>query len=573
MKSKVLICIVLMCIIATNFNGNLAFGYDDENETEILDNSDTYLLIEYVEPSQQSNSPCQDDLPWHPGIPQIMVGTYTLKNKDISFIIKKENTNENPSLKDKKSRKRNNKRNPSIGNNYLNQPRDNEPSYSPFNYEFPYLSNLEISLEDAEYFDNISHTFNLTDDMIAKLKTNGFVVVNHTMINGYSRPITNFLDAYESYWHKDLPIIITTDTILNTFHLLFATMLKDIEKESLYWRVEQMSEKLMMDSVILYLSQDDGILKDITREVSIFFAVAASLTGKSMMVPDFIKEDVEYYVEKILNATDVVLEYTYDGKEYYVDYTQYKPRGHYAGDEILELYFRCMMWYGRKSLDMNISNDIREAVIITKLLGDNTQAEQLWYEIYNITRFLIGASDSLSFNDIKRAVMNSAGELSIEMLRDDEIVQLIRDELQKSDYISQRILSTIVVKSPSQASEQMDFPKIFQFMGQRYVPDSEVIQNVIYDRVPLYDGRRRGLANGLDVMASLGSYRAVEHLEAELAYFNYSSHLEYSYNLMDSMADEFWNETTYNGWLDSYSTLVSNKENSTQPFMRTEAWA
>jgi hypothetical protein len=159
------------------------------------------------------------------------------------------------------------------------------------------------------------------------------------------------------------------------------------------------------------------------------------------------------------------------------------------------------------------------------------------------------------------------------MLRDNEKVQLIRDELQKSDYISQRILSTIVVKSPSQAFDQMDFPKIFQFMGQRYVPDSEVIQNVIYDRVPLYCGRRRGLANGLDVMASLGSYRAVEHLEAELAFFNYSTHLEYSYNLMDSMSDEFWNETTYNGWLDSYSTLVSNKENSTQPFMRTEAWA
>ncbi|UCG70962.1 MAG: DUF3160 domain-containing protein, partial [Thermoplasmata archaeon] len=334
-----------------------------------------------------------------------------------------------------------------------------------------------------------------------------------------------------------------------------------------------MSEKLMMDSVILYLSQEDGILKDISREVSIFFAVAASLTGKSMMIPDFIEEDVEYYVEKILNATDIVLEYTYDGKEYYADYTQYKPRGHYAGDETLELYFRCMMWYGRKSLDMNLSNDIREAVIITKLLEDNAQAKQLWCEIYNITRFLIGASDSLSFNDIKRAVVNSTGELSIEMLEGNEKVQLIRDELQKPDYISQRILSTVVVKSPSQAFEQMDFPKIFQFMGQRYVPDSEVIQNVIYDRVPLYGGKRRGLANGLDVMASLGSYRAVERLEAELAYFNYSTYLEYSYNLMDSMSDEFWNETTYNGWLDSYSTLVSNEENSTQPFMRTEAWA
>ena len=29
------------------------------------------------------------------------------------------------------------------------------------------------------------------------------------------------------------------------------------------------------------------------------------------------------------------------------DYTQYKPRRYYDGDETLEAYFRAMMWYGR----------------------------------------------------------------------------------------------------------------------------------------------------------------------------------------------------------------------------------
>jgi hypothetical protein len=55
MKSKVLICIVLVCLITTNFNGNLTIGNDDENETETLDNSETYLQIEYEEPNQQIN--------------------------------------------------------------------------------------------------------------------------------------------------------------------------------------------------------------------------------------------------------------------------------------------------------------------------------------------------------------------------------------------------------------------------------------------------------------------------------------------------------------------------------------
>jgi hypothetical protein len=350
-------------------------------------------------------------------------------------------------------------------------------------------------------------------------------------------------------------------------------MLKDIEKGPLYWRVEMMSELLMNDNYDSYKSLEEGIIKDISKDASVFFAVATYLMNDSTVIPISIQEDVNYYVEKIMNATEVVLEYNYEGRGFYVDYTQYKPRGHYAGDELLEKYFRCMKWYGRKSLDMNLSNNIREAVIIAKLMEDNPEAKQLWYDVYNITRFLVGASDSLSFEDIKVAVLNSVGELSVDILSSDQNVVSIRDELQKPEYISQRILSTVVVKPPWQALEQMDFPKIFQFMGERYVPDSEVMQNVIYDRVPLYEMRRRGLANGLDVMASLGSYRAVEHLERELVHYNYTSYLEYSYNLMNNMTDEFWNETTYNGWLDSYTALVSDTKNNTQPFMQTKAWA
>jgi hypothetical protein len=457
--------------------------------------------------------------------------------------------------------------------NYYAPPPEEEPGYSPFDYEYPYLDELDLSLEDAEFFQNISHRFNLTDDMKDKLRINGLIVVNHTRINGYSSPFTSFLDAYESYWQKDLPIFITTDTILHTFHLLFDTMLKDIENQSLCWRIESMSKFLYGDSMDLYDSLEEGILKDISRETAIFFCVAAKLMDSSIVIPSPILDNVTYYVEKIMDAKEVVLEYTYDGKQFYVDYSQYKPRGHYAGDELLEKYFRCMMWFGRKSLDMNLTNDVREALLIAQLMDDNTQAEQLWYEVYNITRFLVGASDSLSFLDIKKAAMRSVGELSVEMLESDDNLELIREELKKPDYLSQRILSTIVMKSPSQANEKMDFPKIFQFMGQRYVPDSEVIQNVIYDRVPLYKMRRRGLANGLDVMTSLGSYRALDHLEAELAHFNYTEYLEYSYDLMDSMTDEFWKETTYNGWLDSYSSLVADTKTSPQPFMRTRAWA
>ncbi|UCF07462.1 MAG: DUF3160 domain-containing protein [Thermoplasmata archaeon] len=543
MKGKMMIVLVLMCLLTSGFGDGLSVQEESKGCPDTESPSDVTFHIIYDEQEFPPHSR-QD---YGPTINPATPWFDTIEQDEYTSPI------ENDEIKDHRE---------NIGD--MN---------SPFDFETRFPSSLDLDLENAEYYTNISLIFTLNHDVIQKLRDCGLIVVNHSMFNEYQRPITSFEDAYHAYWENDLPIIITTDTILNTYHLLFDQMLKDLEKTSLSWRLEYMSEMLMNDSIAFYGSLDDGLARDISREAAIFFTVPACLMDNSTVVPQFIKEDVDYYIEKIMSATDVVEEHTWDGKSFYSDYTQYKPRGHYAGDEALERYFRCMMWYGRKSLDMNFTNAIREAIMISKLLDDNTDAQRYWYEIYNITRYLVGASDSLNFMDIKRAVINATGEYDLYLLGSDESMHLIREEFQKPDYISQRILSTVVVKGPSQACDQMDFPKIFQFMGQRYVPDSEVMQNVIYDRVPLYEGKRRGLANGLDVMASLGSFRAVEHLGPEIAHYNYSANLRYAYDLMGNMPDGFWNDTAYNGWLKSYSALVAHVPNSTQPFMQTAAWA
>jgi hypothetical protein len=64
---------------------------------------------------------------------------------------------------------------------------------SPFDFEFPYLSNLNIELENAEYYENLSLTFILSNEVIQKLRNNGLVVLNHTLFNGYQGTITSFM--------------------------------------------------------------------------------------------------------------------------------------------------------------------------------------------------------------------------------------------------------------------------------------------------------------------------------------------------------------------------------------------
>src|SRR5262249_20770363 len=42
------------------------------------------------------------------------------------------------------------------------------------------------------------------------------------------------------------------------------------------------------------------------------------------------------------------------GGERYMDYSQFKPRGHYLKSEELQRYFRCLMWLGRADCGWNV---------------------------------------------------------------------------------------------------------------------------------------------------------------------------------------------------------------------------
>ena len=83
-------------------------------------------------------------------------------------------------------------------------------------------------------------------------------------------------------------------------------------------------------------------------------------------------------MQKILNHS--VVEF-YPGD----DYTQYEPRGHYEGDPMLEKYFRCTKWLGRRIFriedkyypeDSHI--EMIQAVMISEMLRESLNDTQLW---------------------------------------------------------------------------------------------------------------------------------------------------------------------------------------------------
>ncbi len=426
--------------------------------------------------------------------------------------------------------------------------------------ERSHLSGPNIDPTKVDYYTNISDSLNPYPNEWDLISENGFVVVNQGKWD-------TFEDAYYHYWVRDLPVIITTDTILNTFHLLFDQFLQEAEKETFRPLLAEISTALLRKADDFHGRVKDQTLKANMEEIVVFFSVASELLETGERIPDYVRSEVKTYVNKILEAKDVE---QYPGQ----DYTQYKPRGHYAGDPLLETYFRAMMWYGRKSLDMQVNDDVLQACLISLVVLASERAQVKWATIYDITSYLVGKSDSLNFVDILKAMHASLGKWDIDLLKTPSHVENVMEELKKDEYYRPRILSDVVYKNPSEMYNEMEFPKIFQFMGQRYVPDSEIMQSVMYDRVPLSEGGRRGLPWALDVMAALGSPQAVHHLETELTKYGYEEQLKDAWASAETKSEGYWGQSAYFGLLRSYKELISGKEDERYPsFMRTEAWA
>ncbi|MGC6466542.1 MAG: DUF3160 domain-containing protein [Akkermansiaceae bacterium] len=92
--------------------------------------------------------------------------------------------------------------------------------------------------------------FRLSPEELALFRKNGFVVSQtnrlispHPDPHEIGRPpleATTLVDYYYGIWADDMPVLITTDSVLDAWHQTFQTMLEDIEELILYPALREM---------------------------------------------------------------------------------------------------------------------------------------------------------------------------------------------------------------------------------------------------------------------------------------------------------------------------------------------
>ncbi|MBC7249449.1 MAG: DUF3160 domain-containing protein [Anaerolineae bacterium] len=406
----------------------------------------------------------------------------------------------------------------------------------------------------------------------AALEENGFVVVPEGPVQIYQ--------LYKNAQEQGIPIFVTTDAVLHAFHILYDYSLRYAEKERFIADIQALTQVLLEESKFQY-SQASGKTKEAAKRNWAYFTVAARLLDPSAPVDDEVKDWVEGELALIEAHRGFEPSPIFGYKE---DYSQYVPRGHYTRNEDFQRFFKAMMWYGRmafrlkpgetpEAIEMGRMETRQAILIILTLLNrqvDGEEAMTVWDRVYRPTAFFVGESDDYNVYDY---VQLCAAVYGIQL----DLATLEQNEKKLDTFIERamtlrppRIVSTLV--------EDTEDPTVvtrgFRFMGQRFIPDSYIFQELVFDKVGDRDNPRL-FPKGLDVPAVLGSERAYDillNVYDEGRYLNYQEQMEKLREEFASLPEEQWTANLYWNWLHSLRPLLEVKGEGYPAFMQNLAW-
>lgn len=460
-----------------------------------------------------------------------------------------------------------------------------------------------IALEDVENIDDIINFFNLSESQQTFLEEHGFLAVNYS-----SYRLENPIDVYSLLLDNNIPVFITVDTLLHLYHIQFNEILKEIEEKNFYSEIYNLTKSLLEYAKKEYNIFSDSELKEAARRNIGFLSVALSLIDENITPPSFVREEVESELDLI---------YTHNGFHnsplfhYNEDYSQYIPRGHYTSSKILKKYFRTMMWYGRisfllkggepycQSCDYLVSEeDSRIQTLQACLLSIDLYSNNLsdiWSKIYAVTSFFVGISDDLTPYEYLTSIEKVFGlSFNIDELPDKLL--LLKGELTKlrSPKIYGGTGEAAIIKlngnfTIEDLDKVLDKTKGMRLMGQRFIPDSYIFQQLVFPAVDPYIGNTsrhpftygdteggptRVFPRGLDVLAVLGSNRAYEILkiEGDTDYNRYNDQLNKLRENFSKLNISDWNRNLYMGWLYTLKSLLDTYNNSYPLFMQNQEW-
>ena len=413
--------------------------------------------------------------------------------------------------------------------------------------------------DDLSNVENLEQFGKFSKEQLELIKKNNFVV------NPSKEEQLFFI--YEDNQYKEIPSFITTDSVLQVYHIFYDYTLRTLENEKLLTLLEKLTDSMLHKSIELYNKIEDKSVKEVQLKNIAYFAVAWNCLNKELPsdIPEEAKTLATEELEKINahNGFSASSIFPFD-----LDYSQFTTRGHYTRSENLEKYFKTMMWYGQAPFPLykdeaytqrNIEQTL-QALLITYTIYLDKEYYDNWEMIYEPTNFFVGSSDDLNIYQYADLIIKIYGDSpDINSFADEEKLDKLYEEA--------KALPEPRIK-PKYTSVTTPAGKQFRFMGQRYVLDAEIIQELTEPIV-------RPIPSGLDVFGVLGSERAKEiqmTKEENQHWDDYPIIFDKLINKFSNLTDEEWKSNMYQGWMWTLKGFINPFKDGYPSFMTNSAW-
>jgi hypothetical protein len=442
---------------------------------------------------------------------------------------------------------------------------------------------LNINPSNVLYYDSICAKYNLTDYEKQLIQDHGFMASERLSFDSYG-------EAVKDIFFKDLPVFVSADAMLHTVHRSYDLILMQTEGEILIQKMKDILTTLHAQLPALDLQYNSNPkMTESLKYLDLYIGIGKKLLGLSTTM---------YYSSNTARADTIMglinllqpASYSMFGEaSHEIDFSQFKPRGHYAVAENigtypdLPKYFQAMIWLGRTEIylippgykastpDFSARNSIILASLVDKAAKNSTAYSSL-QDFDNIIKLFVGETDNVSLFNLDE-LLQTVGITDPDQLTDSTKLLAFQDSLITKPFAFQKINSQILMSDESQPDSIIP-ASAFMLMGQRFIIDSYITAQVVYDRIK-YNGEkiRRMLPSTLDVLFGLGNDASAQLLKTELDQYHYSTNLATLRYLINGYDSTFWNSSLFNIWLNSIRQLNPPADRSNLPlFMTSGAW-
>jgi hypothetical protein len=373
----------------------------------------------------------------------------------------------------------------------------------------------------------------LTGEEKRLVEANGFAILEH----GGTQ---SFHIGYTALFKQHQPVYVSADSLLYAWHSSYDRILQDIEADHLIPALNAMLGELRAKL------RDSKADPQATADVDNYLTIATSFLGGKTLPPQAGGDAalIDKLVKAGLEEKPAVMELFGDGRE--IDFSMFRPRGHYTGWAEMQQYFRAMMWLGRVEMEIAYKRRVGDPWTVNRraLRGANLLASlfqgaprKQWELIHNTVGAFVGPPDSMAMDGLVAAMAklgNSADAPDADVVAAFEAPtkQRIRTQLEKA------------------GSKSLGF----LVLGQRYVLDSQVFSDLVHGSLQ----QKRLMPTPLDIAHAVFGNRSARPLlgnEVKKWGAEYEKALDAAATMTAKAEPALWEGSLYHGWLAALQTL------------------